>query len=73
MARDFLYNPLWNLVYTAAKIKEFLFSIERDNFMKSIKATLGFVVAVFLASSAAQAGDAEKGKKSLKNALPVIW
>ena len=66
MARDFLYNLLRNLVYTAAQIKEFLFSIERDNFMKSIKATLGVVVAVFLASGAAQAGDAEKGKKVFK-------
>ena len=34
--------------------------------MKIIKATLGVVVAVFLASGAAQAGDAEKGKKVFK-------
>ncbi|MGB1183109.1 MAG: c-type cytochrome, partial [Candidatus Puniceispirillaceae bacterium] len=53
-------------VYTAAQIKEFLFSVERDNFMKSIKAKLAVVVAVFLASGAAQAGDAEKGKKVFK-------
>lgn len=66
MAKGFLYRLLLILIYIIALIGDFLFSIKRDKFMAIVKTTLAVVVAVFLASGAAQAGDAEKGKKVFK-------
>lgn len=66
IAKGFLYYLLLVLIYITTRIDKYFLSIERDKFMTIVKATLGVVVAVFLASGAAQAGDVEKGKKVFK-------
>lgn len=66
IAKGFLYYLLLVLIYITTRIDKYFLSIERDKFMTIVKATFGVVVAVFLASGAAQAGDVEKGKKVFK-------